>query len=277
MKYKFIFLLICVCFSACHTPYPSGSNHNHNSWDKVERQGIIKVGVKKNSPPFSKQEQDGSFWGFDIDIARSIAERLNKKIVFVPLSAKQRIPAILNRKVDIVLSSMSMSQNRDEVIDFSMPYFEVQKGVLSLKDNPVTSLMDLSDKNVAFISGSQSYHMLIEHDLESRPFFYKDYRAALNDLKSKKVNAFLSDYLILLGLKNQYKDQKNLYLSEPLDARDLYAVAMLENQSDLRDAINRAIMYLWTEGIWQDHFETWFAEGSLYYHETKFHIDVYSK
>ena len=85
----------------------------------------LRVGVEGNYPPFSKLGPDGQLSGFDIDIARAVCQRLNAQCVLVQQEWDGMMPALRAKKFDMIVASMTMSEERRRVVDFSDPYYDV--------------------------------------------------------------------------------------------------------------------------------------------------------
>lgn len=82
----------------------------------------LRIGVSPDYPPFEFSEK-GTLKGFDIDLAYLLEKKLNKKIVFVQLEFNALIPSLLQGKIDMIISSLSRTIQREQSIDFSLPYY----------------------------------------------------------------------------------------------------------------------------------------------------------
>ena len=103
---KLITLSLLVLFSLV-------SSVSANEWDK------IRIGVEGAYPPFSSVEKDGTLIGFDIDIARALCEEIGAECVLVPQDWDGIIPALLARKYDAIIASMSITEERKKKVAFS--------------------------------------------------------------------------------------------------------------------------------------------------------------
>lgn len=243
-------------------------------WDEITKKGEIVVGIKANAPPFSVQNEEGEFWGFEIDLLRAMVESWNLKLVLKPVEAKDRVPLLLQDKVDLVMATMTHTRKRDKVVDFSIPYFQVGQGLLTHAESDIQSFSDIGGKKVAYVSGTQSYTTLAKFDKDCQPVQADSYKSAIEDVINKKTNALCSDYLILLGLFQQSEHLDKLTVLSDTIAPEPYAIGIKENESRLRDKVNQGLMYLWENGHWHDAYDTWFGEGSVYFHELFFRINV---
>lgn len=85
----------------------------------------VRVGVEGNYPPFSRLGVDGRLSGFDIDIALAVCERIQAECTLVQQEWDGMIPALAARKFDMIVASMTISEERKKAVDFSDPYYDV--------------------------------------------------------------------------------------------------------------------------------------------------------
>jgi len=242
--------------------------------DAIVKHGLLKVGIKKHAPPFSELNSDGKYVGFDIEIAKALASFLEVPLELVPIESKDRIPFLQNGSVDVVVATMTITRLREEEVDFSIPYFQDGQALLGLKATELDGYRGLKGKKVGVVEGttSQSNMNQVQPNCEVVP--YKSADVALSDLLEGKIAAFTSDAMMLVGLtlEGKYKDQLEIkgdkFTVEP------YGVALRQNQSKLRDAVNEAIMDFWKTGSWSHRFERYFGKDTPYHSKNYFSIDV---
>ena len=138
----------------------------------VTQRGKIRIGVRRDVPPFGFVDGNGQLLGFDIDLAREFAQRwLNnpEAVEFVIVSAADRIPRLTAGDVDLLLAAMPHKRERDALIDFSDPYFVDGQTLLVHADSGMTTLADLRDKKVAAIQDASTIAIL-QQVAASTPF-----------------------------------------------------------------------------------------------------------
>lgn len=213
-----------------------------------ERDQLI-VGVKTDTPPFGYLDKDGKNIGFDVDLARLIAKRIlgdESKVAFVPVTPINRIMKLTSGEVDMVIATMSVTPQRQVILDFSVPYHTAGQAMMVNKLSKLSSLMELNDRKAIVVFGST-----VERSLQSNVpgvvvLGYKTYPEAVQALKEGKADAMISDDTILMGFAMSDPSLKILpkrYSKEP------YAIAFRkEDESaslietvniELKEAINK--------------------------------------
>lgn len=116
--------------------------------------GKIKIAVPENFPPFGALGASGEHEGYDVDVAKLIAEDLGVELELVPVTSKQRIPFLETDRVDLVISSMGANPGRAKSIWFSSAYAPFFSGAFAAPDMAITSPADLSGKKIGLTGGS---------------------------------------------------------------------------------------------------------------------------
>lgn len=116
--------------------------------------GKIKIAVPENFPPFGALGASGEHEGYDVDVAKLIAEDLGVELELVPVTSKQRIPFLETDRVDLVISSMGANPARAKSIWFSSAYAPFFSGAFAAPGMAISSPADLSGKKVGLTSGT---------------------------------------------------------------------------------------------------------------------------
>lgn len=120
----------------------------------IEKAKVIKVAVPQDFAPFGSAGLDLQPQGYDIDMAKYIADALGVKLELVTVTSANRIPYLQTRKVDLVISSLGKNAEREKVIDFSIPYAPFFSGVYGLPGSKVSDAAGLADKTVGATRGA---------------------------------------------------------------------------------------------------------------------------
>ena len=122
--------------------------------DDIQKNGVIRVAVPQDFPPFGSVTTDLQPQGLDIDVATLIAKKLGVKIELVPVTSANRVPYLQTKKVDLVISSMGKNAEREKVIDFTDAYAPFFNGVFGPADQKVAGAADLAGKTIGVTRGS---------------------------------------------------------------------------------------------------------------------------
>ena len=244
-RFSCLVLLMCFTLCGCSKKEPELVD----TLSEILQKDSITVGVKTDTAPFGFIDTDGKNAGFDIDLAKLIAKNILKdenKVVFVPVNSSNRIMKLASREVDIVIATMSITSQRQQILDFSTPYYTAGQAILVKKDSNITSLMELKNKKVIIVFGSTVEKTLRSAVPHVKVIGYKTYPEAIEALKAGKASAMVADDTILMGYTihdDSIKILPKRYSQEP------YAVALRKDDERLREAIDLEIQYALEKGI----------------------------
>lgn len=225
-----IFLLFVVfLFSGC-----GKKEVQYDDLDKIYQRDKIVVGVREDAPPFGFRDKDGNLAGYDIELAHIIAKALlnsEDKVEFIPVTASDRIMKLSAGEVDFLIAAMSITNHRQQILNFSTPYYVAGQAILVNSTSKASSLRDFKGKKLIIVFGSTSEKNLRTNVPEVDIIGYKTYKEAFEALKQGKAEGIVSDDTILLGYALNDKSVKLLkkrYSKEP------YAVAFRKEDESVR-------------------------------------------
>ena len=265
MKY-FLILLLLFSVSCQKTKSEQRNSYSNNIAQNIAKTKQIKAGIIRQYLPYSFKGESGQM-GFDIDILQAIATDLKCSISYELIEIKDIKKSLDSGKVDLIIG-VTANKSGTETVDYSIPYNSYKSSLLIASDSNVHSLEDLNSKKVAYLSGASTVSS--NEITEFNAIFYKEPKKALKALKGGEVMAIKGDHTIIAALKGD----EDFKMVEDVGDVNKYVFAISENQSELRDILNNSIMKFWENNTWQDIFETWFGEGSLYQNQSDFHINV---
>jgi putative glutamine transport system substrate-binding protein len=232
----FILMFTAFCFAGC-------SNKAENAPDalsQVLQRGKLVVGVKYDTKPFGYLNDKQQLIGFDVDLARYIAKCIlgdENKVEFKQVTPSNRILALNSGQVDMIVATMTITPQRQEVVDFSRPYYFTGQTILVPAGSKVTSMSDLNGKKVIVVFGSTAEKVVRLKAPDADIIGFKTYTSGYSALKEGRADAMTSDDTILLGFAMQDKGLKLLptkYSKEP------YAIAFKKGPTSksLRDKVD---------------------------------------
>ena len=225
----------------------------------IERDYII-IGVKTDSKPFGFiDKKTGDNVGFDIDIAKNIANDIlgsDRKIKYVPVTPSSKIEAIMSGEVDIVIATMSVTPQRQFLVDFSEPYYIAGQSALVREDSDIYNFTDLKKKTTIVVLGSTAEENMRKILPTAKLSGFKNYEEAFAAFKEGKADAISTDNTILSGFEMDnkgYRILKNKISQEP------YAVGFKRNEDDesLKKAINISIHRMQRDGTINELKKKW--------------------
>lgn len=123
----------------------------------IKEKGVIRIGVFGDKPPFGYVDANGKHQGFDVEIAKEIANDLlgsPDKVEFVLTEAANRVEYLRSNKVDLILANFTQTPSRAEVVDFAIPYMNVALGIVSPKEAPIHDVAQLKGKTLLVNKGT---------------------------------------------------------------------------------------------------------------------------
>lgn len=240
-KFLVIFILLFSSVFLCGC----SNNNDKSSLDEIKERGYIIIGINFNTKPFAFIE-NGELKGFDVDIAKSIAKNIfddDSKIEFIEITAESRISKLLNGEIDIIVSSMTDTQDRRMLVDFSDSYYITGQAVLCKKDSEVTSISDLKNHNTVVVIGSTAEKTLKKLYIGSNVKRALTLEEAYNAVN--KDTCLIEDDAILQGYVMDHDGYQifNRKLSE-----EPYAIAIRKNENQLKQEVNFTLKELENSG-----------------------------
>jgi polar amino acid transport system substrate-binding protein/arginine/ornithine transport system substrate-binding protein len=210
-------------------------------------------------PPFSETSDDGSIVGFDIDIGMALCEEMGETCELVKVDWDGIIPALLEEKCDAIVASMSATNERRNVIDFSGKYYNVPNRFIGPADGGLTDTPEgLAGKTVGVQRGTihQAYMEAHYPDVDLR--LYGTHDEALLDLQTGRIDAVMSDVLAedqgflktpagegfdFFGAENHF---------DPEVHGDGASIGVRKEDVELRDRLSEAILAIRANGTYDE-------------------------
>lgn len=187
----------------------------------------------------------GEIVGVDIDIAKEIAKEMGKKLVIKDVSFDSIINEVKTGKADFGAAGISYSEERAEEVDFSINY-SVSKQIAIVKDNSsITNINDISNKKIAVQLGSIADTYVTDNYKNADIIRQKKYLAAIEDLKSDKVDAVVMDEL---PAKEIINSNSGLKILDGSLTNDSYGMIVKKGNSEMLSVINKVLDRLIQEG-----------------------------
>ncbi|MBK5305105.1 MAG: glutamate ABC transporter substrate-binding protein [Frankiaceae bacterium] len=221
---------------------------------KIQAKGTMTVGTKFDQPLYGEKTLSGDVEGFDVEIARLIADELGVKVNFVEAVSKNREPFIQNGNVDIVVATYTINDKRKKIVDFAGPYYQTGQSLMVRKDDSaINSKDDLAGKKVCSVEGSTPAERIKTEAPKALVTLFDAYGKCATALENKQVDAVTTDEAILLGLVSKkpdaYKVVGETFSEEP------YGIGLKKGDQAFRDFLNDFVEKIYEDGRWKKALE----------------------
>lgn len=231
--------------------------------DTVKARGKLIAGVKKDTPNFGMVNEKGEIVGFDVDIAKAVAKQLGVGIELVPVTSATRTAMLEQGRVDLLAATMTHYQSRDGAVDFSVGYFYSPQTLLVRADSGIKTMADMAGKRAGSAIGAGAVENMKKAQPKISVQTFEGYPAAFQALQQGLIDAVGTDVIILAGLRAKAKNPNDFaILPGATFGGGEYALALRENDSKWRDAVNHALIHIWKDGTWRKIYEKWIGPKS---------------
>lgn len=220
---------------------------------KIKKAGVVRLGATQTSNLFSLlNEKDGKLRGFDAGLAQLLTRYIlgdATKFVFTQVSSSTREQLLINDQVDVVFATYSITPARAEKISFAGPYYTSQAGVLvKIGNTAVTGYTALAGKRVATQAGSTGPAILKQFAPAANVLEFQTHQEAVDALKQGRVDAYVTDYTLLLNTLSQGTGDVKL-AGLPFGNEDPYGIGVPKG-SDAVAFINAFLKKVEANGTW---------------------------
>ncbi len=226
----------------------------------ILKRGELRVGFEAGYMPFEMTDKKGNFVGFDIDMAKEMAKAMGVKFTAVNTAWDGIIPALITEKFDIIMSGMTITQERNLKINFADPYIIVGQTILLNKkhEGVVKSYRDLNDSKYIVTSklgttGEQAVKRLIAR--ANYKSFETETEAAL-EVVNGKADAFVYDLPYCVVFNAQQGAGNLVFLDEPFTYEPL-AWAINKGDPDFLNWLNNFLRQVRNDGRYETVYNKW--------------------
>ncbi|MFF3943102.1 glutamate ABC transporter substrate-binding protein [Streptomyces phaeofaciens] len=222
--------------------------------------GKIKVGIKYDQPGLGLKKPDGSFAGFDVDVATYVAKQLGyepDQIEFVETKSADRENALARGDVKFIAATYSINDERKQKVDFAGPYLLAHQDLLIKSDSDISKGTDLNGKNLCSVVGSTSAQN-VQKSIAPKANLKEvsGYSECLSGLQSGSVDALTTDDSILAGFAAQDQYKGKFKLAGLKLSNENYGIGVKKGDTETVDKINKALEKMVSDGSWQKAVDT---------------------
>ena len=243
-------VLLTIVLSASIFAGSAFAKESGDELDRIQEEGILKVGVEGTYPPITYHDEEGKLTGFDVEVAEAIGQKLGVEVEFTEAEWDSLLAAVDSGRIDTVINAVSITEERQEKYDFSSPYVSLYRNVIVKGDNDtIHSLDDLNGTKVAENITTEYAQQLEELGVTIVPI---DTLQQAFDL----VTTGRADFTLLEDIQfgpyikeNPDADLKIAFtIDQDPDDVDQFAIPVKKGEIALMDAIENALNELKADG-----------------------------
>lgn len=218
----------------------------------IQKKGKITVATSPDFPPFENLENN-EIVGIEVDVMNQVAAELGVEIEFIQMDFDSILPAVQAGKVNMGMSGFTVTEERLENADFTMPYFMASQAIVVLADSDIKTKADLEGKTISVQTGTtaEEYCMGEGYDVQS----FVANNDAVAALTSGKVDAWVVDNEVAVALSAE-QNGKTVVLDEAM-TQEPYAFCFRKGSDDLTLAFNEIIDAMIRDGRMQAIFDSY--------------------
>ena len=238
---------------------------------KIKDNGVIVVGHRESSVPFSYYNNEQKVVGYSQDYSNAIVDAVKKKldlpnlqVKMMPITSQNRIPLLQNGTIDFECGSTTNNLERQQQAAFSDTIFVIGTRLLVKKGSDIKDFADLKGKTVVVTSGTTSEVLLNklneEKKLDLRIISAKDHGDSFRTLETGRAVAFMMDDALLAGERAKAKKPDNWDIVGTPQSKEAYGCMMRKDDAEFKKLVDDTIVKAQTSGEATKWFETWFKK-----------------
>lgn len=225
--------------------------------ERVHQSKVLRVGLEGTYPPFNFVDSNNKMVGFDVDISNEIARRLGVTTEFFGTGWSSLIGGLQSDKFDVIIAQMSITEERAQSVDFTVPYV-VSGAVLISRDNDdrFAELQDISGHKVGVGIGT-TFETVARTVDGADVRTYDSFQAYAQELATGRVDVILNDQLT--AGYNIKELKLPLKITSSILSEDHIAIAVKKGNSDFVAEIDQILTDMISDGTYREIFFNWFA------------------
>lgn len=259
-----IMLLTALMIFTASTLFAGGGKEkgtNDTSIEDINEKGHFILGLDDSFPPMGFRDEAGNIVGFDIDLAKEVAKRLEVELQIQPVEWSGVILSLNKGDIDCIWNGMTIKPERAEKIDFSKPYLANTQAIAVLSDSDLDKKKDLIGKTAGVQLGSPSEDAIAaDADVAGKLKDirkYGTYPEALLDLSAGRVDAVVGDAILLRYYLSKRAGEYKV-LEDNFGAEE-YGIGFRKSDDSFREAVDSALDEMRKDGTAAEISKKWFG------------------
>jgi ABC-type amino acid transport substrate-binding protein len=238
--------------------------------ERLRQTNTINIGYRDASVPFSYLDANKKPIGYSMDICNALVEAIkrdlklpNLKVNMIPVQAAERIPFVVEGKLDLECGNTTTTAERRTKAAFTMPIFIAGAGVLARRETGVSALAQLREKRIAFVGGTTAERVHVEANKQGyklKPVTVKSNPEAFAALTEGRADAWITDDVLLASFRATAEKPDALMLLDKRHTIEPLAIMMRLNDKAFEDMVDRAMGKMVNENKLQELYAKWFTQ-----------------
>ena len=255
--------LVCcltACSSATSKSNVDGSSQKESVLFDILNRGTLNVGILANCIPYSSVDTNGEYIGYEVDMARQIADSLGVTLNLIEISSDAKISSLEEGKIDIAMGNATPTLQRRQKVGFSDPYIVSGEVIMVPDDSNISSISDMKDGDtIGVVKGSTTDSTISEKYPHLKVTYFETTADGIMALKGGQVQAYCDDLNMLTYQATVYGGVK--IVGDSLVALQYNALMVPLGDYVWTEYLN---LYIWqynTSGQNKESYERWFGES----------------
>jgi polar amino acid transport system substrate-binding protein len=223
--------------------------------ENLNKNGVMRIAMSGAYPPFNFINEENQVVGFDPAIGEEIAKRMGLKVEIITTAWDGIIGGLLANKYDAIVGSMSITPDREKVVDFVGPYYRMRRGIFVTKDSKIKTLDDLKTATLGVTLGETHEQWAREQGYKVRT--YKGLPELMLELENGRVDAIVNDDIpVLLAITKNDAPIKQLDVQLG-GVADQAGIAIRKGNPELHKAMQDALDAMQADGTYLELAKKW--------------------
>ena len=262
---KKVFILMMLAFSVLMCSIQKEDKKNVGEETSALPSKIV-IGLDDTFAPMGFKNEKGEIVGFDIDLAKEVAKRLNIEVEFKSINWDSKILDLNSGSIDLIWNGLTITPERTEETAMSKPYMSNNQSIVVRANSNIKIKSDLNGKIVGVQNQSSGEETVVKSgaNKDFKEFKgYAQYDQAFMDLDSGRIEAIVVDEMFAKYIKNTKEDQSGKLLYTSLEDNfglEYFGIAAKKENTKLIDAIDKTIEEMKSDGTYKEIFSRWFKD-----------------
>ena len=203
----------------------------------------LKVGMELQYPPFEMSDTKGNPTGISVDLAKALGKYLGREVVIENIAWDGLIPSLKTGKIDMIISSMTITPERAKTVAFSIPYAQSNLAILTYPKSGVSDIRQLNQKGrkVAVKKGTTGHLYARDHLKNAQILVFDKENAAVMEVIQKRADGFLYDQLSIYRDWRRHPDRTVALLQPFQEKPEYWGIAMRKSDKELKRKVDAFI------------------------------------